>query len=215
MQLDKINELPKIPMLRTPVFRDIEIAGKTVRVHKARARQAAVVATRLLESYGETLLSVFASPDSDLATIAGDGESVSDSAMLKSLLAGGFMPQISGRLRELGLEQGPDHMLWYIQQLLFSNVELEGYLFKDLDEFDAAGFGFEELLRIFWIAVELCIYPTSDDPATADGSSQSKPAEPNPEPQKARRGRKRSVAKSKAGQSVPMSASQRSSGARL
>jgi len=201
MNVSNINNLQKIPMLRTPVFRDIEVAGQTVRVYKPKARQAVIVATRLAESFGETILRVFASPDEDVEVV---GSKLSADG-LKNILAAGMMPEAIKRLRELGIELGADHMFWYFEQLLAGNVELMGCRLESIDDFDEAQFGFEELIRVLWCAIELAIYPTSGDPSTASGSSAPGPAEENkaqtqpvPRPD---------VAMSKGGQSVPMSAS--------
>lgn len=208
MQLSKLNEQPKIPMLRTPVFRDIEIAGHTVRVHKPKARQAAIVATRLFETFGEQVLRFVATPREDLLEAGAiDEDEAKDVDMLKSFVTGGLMPQVMDRLKKAGEDLGPEHIVWYLENMLVGNVQLEKHVFASLDEFDQAGFGFQELIQVFWAAIELCIYPTSDDPDTGDGKSGAKsegtaPAQPASQ-RTVPQGEKRPVAISKAGQSAP------------
>jgi hypothetical protein len=211
MKVDNIQNLPKIPMLRTPVIVGMDIAGHKVFVHKPKARQAAIVATRLMESFGETMLAIFASPAEDLeaAGVVGDSELERGESMLKNFLAGGMMPRVAARLRELEETQGPDHLAWYFENLLVGNVELDGYVFRSLDEFDQAQFSIRELMEVLWKAVELCIYPTSGDPSIGAGKSEAQPRQATQqEPgQAARHGKKRKGGTSKGGQSVRMSAS--------
>ena len=211
MEISNINDLPKIPMLRTPVFRELEIGGKTVRVHKPRARQAAIVAQRLMESFGETLLRVFASPDKDLEAIFASPKEVRNAKLFKAMLAGGFMEKALARLRELGHEVGPDHLVWYFENALVGNVELDDYRFKSLEEMEEAGFVFSELVECMGATIELAIYPMSDDPDTDAGKSESKSEQPKARPaasrKKARRVSRPNAATRKAGQSVPMSSS--------
>lgn len=208
MNIENINNLPPIPMLRTPVFRDLEIAGHTVIVHKPKARQAACVAVRLAESFGETLLRVFASPSEDLKVIFDDDSNLAPAAIFKSILAAGVMEQILNRLRELGQEIGPDHIWWYFETLLPGNIELGGHVFKSIDELDEAQFSMPELMEVFWCCVELAIYPTSDDPDIAAGKSEPELVKSAREPgKKARRGKKPRAGINKVGQSVQMSAS--------
>lgn len=206
MQIDRINDLTPIPMLRTPVSRVLRIAGHDVTVHKPKARQAACVAVRLAESFGETLLRVFASPSEDLKAIFDDDSNLAPSEIFKTILAAGVMESVLGRLRELGESIGPDHIWWYFETLLPGNIELGGHVFKSIDDFDTAGFTMTELMEVFWCCVELAIYPTSDDPGIGDGKSEQKPSPP----ELARttpRGKKRRGGTKKDGQSVRMSAS--------
>jgi len=208
MQIDKINNLPPIPMLRTPVFRDLQIAGHTVRVHKPKARQAACVAVRLAESFGETLLRVFASPSEDLKAIFEDDDNIAPSQIFKTILAAGVMDSVLTRLRELGEEIGPDHIWWYFQQLLPGNVELAGHVFTSTEQLDEANFSMPEMMEVFWCCVELAIYPTADDLDTSAGKSEAELVEPPPaREKKTRQGKKPRGATRKAGQSVRMSAS--------
>lgn len=210
MDLEKINELPKIPMLRTPVFRDIVIAGTSVRIHKPRARQAAIVAQRLLESFGETLLRVFTSPDEDLEKVFSSDKDVRNAALMKALLVGGFFEKALDRLRALGHEIGEAHLYWYFEQVLPGNVEIDGHRFPTVEDLDVAEFCFTDLLQCLKVSVEIAIYPTSDDPGTDAGKSETKSETIKPQrkasEKKARREKKRAAGMNKGGQSVPMSA---------
>lgn len=198
-------------MLRTPVFRDIEIAGVTVRVHKPRARQASIVAQRLMESFGETLLRAFTSPDEEFGDVFSNDAERRDVAQSKLMLAGGFMERAIKRLRELGEEIGPDHLAWYLDNTLAGNVSIDGYRYQSIEELDDAGFGFADLMLCMSRAIEIAIYPTSGDPDTDAGKSEhkSEPVKPPPteSASKARCEAKRSGATRKGGQSVPMSGS--------
>lgn len=209
MNLNKLSEQPKIPMLRTPVFRDIKIAGHTVRVHKPKARQAIIVATKLFETYGEQVLQFVATPKKELEEAGAIDEAEAEEVdMLKSFVTGGLMPQVMARLKSAGQELGPEHMFWYFENMLVGNVQLGEHIFASLDEFDQAEFGFQEIIQVFWVAVEICIYPTSDDPNTGDGKSGDKSERPAPAPSASQRtapqGERRPVATSKAGHSAPI-----------
>ena len=209
MQIEKINELPAIPMLRTSVSRDLQIAGHTVRIHKLRARQAAIVAQRLMESFGETLLRFYATPGDELKKVFEGETEVDNWQMFKLVLASGFLEKAIARLREIGHDVGPDHIAWYFDNVLAGNVELQGYRFKSLEEMDESGFGMAEIFECFGAAIELAIYPTSDDPGTDAGKSETK-SEPTPRQQrgsgkKAPRGSRPNGATKKGGQSVQMS----------
>lgn len=209
MEIELVNELPPIPMLRTPVFRDLEIAGQTVRIHKLRARQAAIVTQRLMTSFGETILRFWATPGSELQKVFSGENDVSSFGMFKLVLATGFFEKAIKRLEELGHVIGEDHIAWYFDNVLAGNVELQGHRFKSLEEMDKSGFVLSEVFQCFGCAIELAVYPTSDDPGIADGKSattSAKTKRPPPESgRKARRGSKRNVAIGKGGQSVPMS----------
>lgn len=206
-------------MLRTAVWRDMQIAGCTVRVRKPKARQAAMVAQRLMESFGETLVRIFVNPDEELRKVFAGESMVENTEMFRIIFAGGFLEKAIQRLRELGHEIGPDHLFWYFENVLVGNVSIEstpsgddslnGYKFESMDEMDDSGFGLSDYMKMMGVAVELAIYPTSDDPGTDAGKSdpKSEPKTLSVEPErKARRAGKRKGATNKDGQSVQMSA---------
>ena len=209
MQIDKIKEQKPIPMLRTAVHRDLKIAGCTVRVHKPKARQAAMVAQRLMESFGETLVRIFVSPDEELSKVFAGESKVANAQLFRMIFAGGFLEKAIQRLRELGHEIGPDHLVWYLEHTIVGNVELDGYRFQTLEEMDDSGFGMADYFKCLQVAVELAIYPTSDDPGTDAGKSDLTSESQAPrvgQPRKAQQGKKRRGGTDKAGQSVRMSA---------
>ncbi len=206
MELQRINDQPKIPRLRTQCFEDLQIAGQTVRVHKPRARASIVVATRGAEQFGETVLAVVASPPTDekgrsLAEII--QSDVKDANMLKSIVASGLVTLVAERLKATGKDVGEEHLFWYFETLLAGTVELDGHIFKDVDELGDAGFGLAEIVQVFWSAFVMAIYPTSGDPDMSTGSPLMSSSEPtaSPKPQ-ARTKSKRSGGTSKAGRSV-------------
>jgi len=208
MQLDKIKDQSPIAMLRTAVWRDIKIAGRTVRVHKPKARQAAMVAQRLMESFGETLVRIFSNPDSELRKAFSD-DNIGSEDMFRLMFAGGFLKTAMERLRELGHEIGDDHLFWYFEALLPNNVSIDGHRLTSIDEMDDHGFGFLEFMKMMQITVELAIYPTSDDPGTDAGKSDPKSEQQTQSAvpaKKAQRAKKRRGGTNKAGQSVQMSA---------
>lgn len=207
MQIPKINNLPDIPMLRTAVYRDLEIEGQTVRVHKPTARKAAMVTQRLMESFGETLLRIFVSPEEDLREVMESSDS-SSADMFRVMFAGGFFKKAFERLQELGHDLGPDHIAWYFEHTLVGNIELQGYRFQKLEEMDMSGFGLADMFKLMQVAAELAIYPTSGAPSIGDGSSRPE-SQPKTQPQApaetAPPAERFAAATSKAGQSVPMS----------
>lgn len=217
MEIELVHKLRPIPMLRTPAFREVEIAGQTVRIHKLRARQAAVVAQRLMTSFGETLLKFWATPGSELEKVFSGERNVGTFGVFKMVLATGFFAKAIARLNELGHDIGEDHIAWYFDNVLAGNVELvrpegdefHGLRFASLDEMDRSGFGLSEVLDLFGDAIVLAIYPTSDDPDTdagKSGTTSAKTKRQRPESEKkTRRGSKPNAATRKGGQSVLMS----------
>lgn len=191
------------------MYRDIEIDGATVRVHKATADRSTPVSARLLAMLGPELYQLFAFAQKDAAEITQNDSpgplgallnvDIADTQVLKTVVAGTVLPVLYGKLPELSQREGEGSIFWFFRMMLEGFVEYEGHRAASMAELDSMGFGVTELTRCFWTALELAIFPTQGAPATSDGN-------PDPEaPKTTQMSSNESDGTRRGGQSVRMS----------
>lgn len=178
--------------------------GDLVRIHKARVRQSTPVGTRLLSLVGEDIFQLLTHSEEDdpdntgLASIL--SADLEDESTLKSVLAVQILPLLEEKLLTL-TEEGRG-VYWMMTTLLDGNIEIEGERWT-VDELEGQGVSLVQLVKMFWTALSLALFPGRGAPATSDGSNG--PAAP----EKSEAPRTSSINGESAkmtGQSVPMSA---------
>lgn len=182
-KLRPLTELPRLPGHRSAMFRDVQIQGVTVRVHKARSDRTVSVSARLSSMLSDELYRLLAhSEEEDKAgPLRGIlGIDFEDDTQIKNAMIGHILPILYEKIGELSEESGPGSLFWYFERILAGNVEYEGARPDSMSDLDEMGFGVADLTRLFWAGIELACFPTRGDPDTSPGDRESGEPRTNP-----------------------------------
>ena len=173
-KINKLKELPRLPGHRSAEFLDVDMAGTTVRLFKARSNRTTAVSSRLIGMLGNELYQLISHSDDEdnagpLAVLL--GVDFEDSAQVKNAVMGAVLPTLYEKFDELTADDGPGSVYWFFTRMLAGNVEFAGARPKTMDELDDMGFTVAELTKLFWKSLEMAFFPTRGDPDTSDGDS--------------------------------------------
>lgn len=166
--------MPRLPGHRSSVYLDIEMAGTTVRLYKAKANRTVAVSARLIGMLGTELYQLIAhSEDEGDAGPLGAllGVDFDDGDQIKAAVMAYVLPTLYEKFDELTADEGPGSVYWFFERILAGNVELEGVRPKTMDDLDEMGFMVPEITKLFWKGLEMAFFPTRGDPDMNDGES--------------------------------------------